>query len=176
MWFWNLKKNYFIKNSNLIFFSSSGLWRCWFRKCPLFHRGCIIIPFVLPNCFCFHSNKINFMFSFCMAWESGKTSQFRFFQIEKYLVTFFYCFLISLINYYLCIFIIFLLISLLRLKGVFAKNKRGYRLNAIRKRFWSPLILLLSGASIRRKLTKTSHTEERSAHTNWGSWNIRHKP
>ena len=126
--------------------------------------------------FFFHSNKINFMFSFCMAWESGKTSQFRFFQIEKYLVTFFYCFLISLINYYLCIFIIFLLISLLRLKGVFAKNKRGYRLNAIRKRFWSPLILLLSDASIRRKLTKTSHTEERSAHTNWGSWNIRFRP
>ena len=34
------------------------------------------------------------------------------------------------------------------LKGVFAKNERGYRLNAIKKRFSSPLILLLSVASI----------------------------
>ena len=59
------------------------------------------------------------------------------------------------------------------LKGVFAKNERGYRLNAIKKLFWSLLILLISVASIRRKLIKTSHTEERSAHTNWGSWNIR---
>ena len=62
------------------------------------------------------------------------------------------------------------------LKGVFAKNERGYRLNAIKKRFWSILILLLSVASIRRKLIKTPHTEERSAHTNWGSWNIRLRP
>ena len=45
------------------------------------------------------------------------------------------------------------------LKGVFAKNERGYRLNAIKKRFWSLLILLLSVASIRRTLLKTSHTE-----------------
>jgi len=45
------------------------------------------------------------------------------------------------------------------LKGVFAKNERGYRLNAIKKRFGSLLILLLSFASIRRKLLKTSHTE-----------------
>ena len=43
------------------------------------------------------------------------------------------------------------------LKGVFAKNERGYMLNAIKKRFWSLLILLLSVASIRRKLIKTSH-------------------
>ena len=42
------------------------------------------------------------------------------------------------------------------LKGVFAKIERGYRLNAIKKRFWSLLILLLSVASIRRKLLKTS--------------------
>ena len=34
------------------------------------------------------------------------------------------------------------------LKGVFAKNERGYRLNAIKKRFWSLLILLLSVAFI----------------------------
>ena len=40
------------------------------------------------------------------------------------------------------------------LKGVFAKNERGYRLNAIKKRFWSLLILLLSVASIRRNLLK----------------------
>ena len=45
------------------------------------------------------------------------------------------------------------------LKGVFAKNERGYRLTAIKKRFWSLLILLLSVASIRRKFLKTSHTE-----------------
>ena len=48
------------------------------------------------------------------------------------------------------------------LKGVFTKNERGYRLNAIKKRFLSLVILLLSVASIRRKLIKTSHTEERS--------------
>ena len=58
-------------------------------------------------------------------------------------------------------------------KGVFAKNERAYRLNAIKKRFWSLIIWLLSVASIRRKLLKTSHTEECSARTNWGSWNIR---
>ena len=40
------------------------------------------------------------------------------------------------------------------LKGVFVKNERGYMLNAIKKRFWSPLILLLSVASTRRKLLK----------------------
>ena len=59
------------------------------------------------------------------------------------------------------------------LKGVFAKNERGYRLTAINNRFWSVIILLLSVASIWRKLLKTSHTEERSVHTNWGSWNTR---
>ena len=52
------------------------------------------------------------------------------------------------------------------LKGVFAKNERGYRLNAIKSAFLSLLIFLLSVASIRRKLIKTSHTEERSVHTN----------
>ena len=49
------------------------------------------------------------------------------------------------------------------LKGVFAKNERGYRLNAIKKRFWSLLILLLSVASIRRKLLKTTHTKEHTS-------------
>ena len=52
------------------------------------------------------------------------------------------------------------------LKGVFAKNERGYRLNAIKKRVWSLINLLLSVASIIRKLLKTSHTEYLSAHTN----------
>ena len=38
------------------------------------------------------------------------------------------------------------------LKGVFEKNERGYRLNAIKKkRFLSPLILLLFVAFIVRK-------------------------
>ena len=62
------------------------------------------------------------------------------------------------------------------LKGVFAKKERGYRLNAIKKRFWSLLILLPSVASIRRKLLKTSHTEERSGHTNWENFNILPRP
>ena len=47
------------------------------------------------------------------------------------------------------------------LKGVFAKNERGYKLRAIDKRF--DLILLLSVASIKRKLLKTTHAEERIA-------------
>ena len=59
----------------------------------------------------------------------------------------------------------------LHLKGVFAKNERGYRLNAIKKRFWSPLILFLSVASVRRKLLKTTYTEERTVHTKWESCN-----
>ena len=36
---------------------------------------------------------------------------------------------------------------LIKLKGVFLKNKRGYRLTAQNKRFWSQLILLLSVAT-----------------------------
>ena len=62
------------------------------------------------------------------------------------------------------------------LKGVFAKNERGYRLSAIKKRFWSLLILLLSVASIRRKLLKTSHTEQLSGHTNGEKCNIQLRP
>ena len=58
------------------------------------------------------------------------------------------------------------------LKGVLAKNERGYRRNAKNKRFRSLLILLLSVASKRRKLLKTIHTEERSAHTNSEICNI----
>jgi len=56
--------------------------------------------------------------------------------------------------------------TLKNLKGVFANNKRGYRLTAKNKRFRSLLILLLSVASIRRKLFKTTKTEECSVYTN----------
>ena len=62
------------------------------------------------------------------------------------------------------------------LKGVFAKNERGYRLNAIKKRFLLLLILLLSVASIRRKLLKTTNTEESSVHTNSERCSIRLRP
>ena len=62
------------------------------------------------------------------------------------------------------------------LKGVFEINERGCRLNAIKKRFWLLLILFLSVASIRRKLLKTTYTEERSVHTNSESCNIRLVP
>ena len=43
--------------------------------------------------------------------------------------------------------------ELVKVKGVFAKNERGYRLNAI-------------------KLLKTTNTEERSVHTNSERCNI----
>ena len=46
------------------------------------------------------------------------------------------------------------------------KNERGYRLLAKNNHFWSLLILLLSVASIRWKLLKTTYTEVRSVHTN----------
>ena len=59
-----------------------------------------------------------------------------------------------------------------KLKGVFAKNERGYRLMAKNYSFWSLLILLLSVASVRIKLLKTTKTEERSVHTNSESCNI----
>ena len=42
--------------------------------------------------------------------------------------------------------------------------------------FWSLLILLLSVASIRRKLLKTTNTEERSVHTNSERCNIQLRP
>ena len=58
------------------------------------------------------------------------------------------------------------------LKWVFAKNEGGYRFHPIKNRFWSLLILLLSVVSIRRKLLKTSHTEERRVHTNSERCNI----
>ena len=58
------------------------------------------------------------------------------------------------------------------LKGVFAKNKRVYRLSVKNKLFRSLLILLLSVVSIRRKLLKTTYTEERSVHPNSENCNI----
>ena len=56
--------------------------------------------------------------------------------------------------------------SKLNLKGVLAKHEQGYRLNAIKKRFWSLLILLLFVDTTRRKLLKTTNTEELSVNTN----------
>ena len=41
------------------------------------------------------------------------------------------------------------------LKGSVRERLKGYRLNAIKKRFLSLLMILLSVASIRRKLLKT---------------------
>ena len=49
------------------------------------------------------------------------------------------------------------------LKGVFAKNERGYRLTAEYCQWRSLLILLLSVASIKRKLLKTTHTNSESS-------------
>ena len=50
------------------------------------------------------------------------------------------------------------------LKGAFVKNERGYRLTSKNYRFWSLLIFLLSVASIRRKVLKTTSTEENIAY------------
>ena len=60
----------------------------------------------------------------------------------------------------------------LMLNWVFANNYRGFRLKAKSYWWWSLLILLLFVASIRRKLLKTTHTEESSIHTNSESCNI----
>ena len=60
------------------------------------------------------------------------------------------------------------------LKRVFAKNEMGYRLTAKKYRWWSLLILVLSVASVRRKLLNTTYTEERSVHTNSENCNIQH--
>ena len=62
---------------------------------------------------------------------------------------------------------------LLFLKWVFTKIERGCTLSAKNYRWWSLLILLLFVASIRRKLLKATHTEERSVHINSDSCNIR---
>ena len=61
---------------------------------------------------------------------------------------------------------------LLFLKWVFTKIERGCTLSAKNYRWWSLLILLLFVASIRRKLLKATHTEERSVHINSDSCNI----
>ena len=52
------------------------------------------------------------------------------------------------------------------LKGVFAKNERGYMLPAKNDRFYSLLIILPFLVSIIRKLLTKTHTKERSVHTN----------
>ena len=51
------------------------------------------------------------------------------------------------------------------------KGGKGFRRK--NKRFWSLLILLLSVAYVRKKIIKTTYTEERSVHTNSESCNIR---
>ena len=48
-------------------------------------------------------------------------------------------------------------LACITLKGVFAKNER---LTVKNRHFWSLLILLLSVASLRRKLVKTTHSKE----------------
>ena len=50
--------------------------------------------------------------------------------------------------------------------GSVRENEIGYGLTANNNSFSSLLILLLSFASIRRKLLKTTYTEEQSIHTN----------
>ena len=55
------------------------------------------------------------------------------------------------------------------------KNERVYRFMAKNYRLWSLLILLLLVASIRRKLLKTTLTEEQSVHTNSESCTLRRK-
>ena len=57
-------------------------------------------------------------------------------------------------------------------KGSVREKLKGVQAYAIKKRFWSLLILFLSVASIWRKLLKTTHTEERSVHTNSERCNI----
>jgi len=74
------------------------------------------------------------------------------------------------------VFNIFFILVNVEFKGSVREKWKGYRLNAIKKRFWSLIILLLSVASIRRKLLKTSHTEYLSAHTNWENCNIWLRP
>jgi len=66
--------------------------------------------------------------------------------------------------------------SFIEIKGSVREKWKGDRLNAIKKRFWSLLILLLSVTSIRRKLLKTTYTEERSIYTNSERCNIRLRP
>ena len=59
-------------------------------------------------------------------------------------------------------------------KGVFTKNERGYMLTSKNIQWWMLLILLLSVASIWRKLLTTTHKEKRSVHTNSKSCNNWH--
>ena len=52
------------------------------------------------------------------------------------------------------------------LKRVFEENERGCRLTSKNIWWWLLLMFLLFVVSIRRKLLKTTQTEERSIHTN----------
>ena len=62
-------------------------------------------------------------------------------------------------------------LKLYLLKWVFAKNERGYRLNAIKKALLFATSLTSICAS-RIKLLKTTNTEERSVHTHSERCNI----
>ena len=108
-------------------------------------------------------NNLNVIFYYFFIFSSflsfhyvQRFSKFVFFSI----ILFYLSFLLTLKFSFISSLLIFLLeVFILMLKGVFAKNERGYRLTAKNKRFWSLLILLLSVASISRKLLKTTHTE-----------------
>ena len=121
-------------------------------------------------------NNLNVIFYYFFIFSSflsfhyvQRFSKFVFFSI----ILFYLSFLLTLKFSFISSLLIFLLeVFILMLKGVFAKNERGYRLTAKNKRFWSLLILLLSVASISRKLLKTTHTEERIVFTNSESCNI----
>ena len=62
------------------------------------------------------------------------------------------------------------------LKGVFAKNERGYRLNAIKKALLIATNLTSICCVYKEKIHKDVSNRNRSAHTNWGSWNIWLRP
>ena len=112
---------------------------------------CTLLYFPLLNCIVLH---------FVVLSLTKLSSILYFFKPFQFLMHF-YDFLKRLCD-------LFLFLS----KGMFAKNKRGYGLPAKLTRFWSLLILLLSVAS-RRKLLKTTYTEDRSVHKNSLSCNIR---
>ena len=64
------------------------------------------------------------------------------------------------------------LLSFLFVKGGVREKWKGIWAYGESNRFWSLLILLLSVASIRRELLKTTYSEECSVHTNSESCNL----
>ena len=64
------------------------------------------------------------------------------------------------------------LLSFLFVKGGVREKWKGIWAYGESNRFWSQLILLLSVASIRRELLKTTYSEECSVHTNSESCNL----